>query len=52
MIPEQLFTKEDSDDDRIFYASPRLAKHIDENACQTTIFWLGMNNNRLTEYRR
>ena len=38
MIPEQLFTKEDSDDDRIFYASPRLAKHIDENACQTTIF--------------
>ena len=34
MIPEQLFTKEDSNDDRLFYASPRLVKHIDENACQ------------------
>ncbi len=33
MVPEQLFTKEDSNDDRIFYASPRLVKHIDENAC-------------------
>ena len=33
MIPEQLFTKEDSNDDRLFYASPRLVKHIDENAC-------------------
>ena len=33
MIPEQLFTKEDSNDDRIFYESPRLVKHIDENAC-------------------
>ena len=33
MIPEQLFTKEDSNDDSIFYASPRLVKHIDENAC-------------------
>ena len=34
MIPEQLFTKEDSNDDNIFYTSPRLVKHIDENACQ------------------
>lgn len=34
MIPEQLFTKEDSNDDRLFYANPRLVKHIDENACQ------------------
>ena len=33
MIPEQLFTKEDSNDDNIFYTSPRLVKHIDENAC-------------------
>ena len=34
MILEQLFTKEDSNDDRLFYANPRLVKHIDENACQ------------------
>ena len=34
MIPKKLFTKEDSNDDSIFYTNPRLVKHIDENACQ------------------
>ena len=34
MIPKKLFTKEDSNDDSIFYTNPRLVKHNDENACQ------------------
>ena len=30
---DQFFSKEDNTNDNLFYSTPRLVKHIDDNAC-------------------